>query len=77
MAYNPRISADTVRRLRLEHGMTQIELAAAIGRSKQVVCDIENGRRHGGPMTQKRLAEVLEVKLSELYVPADRTPPTT
>jgi len=62
--------------LRRQLGMTQEQLAEAIGKSTYTVSNIENGRLSTRIETASRLSEVLGVSLSELFDIADVRPAT-
>jgi transcriptional regulator with XRE-family HTH domain len=65
----------TLRHIRRERGMSQVDLAEAAGLSRQVVSNLERGSSHGYPETWKRLADALEVTVDDLledfYAPKD------
>lgn len=59
-------TAEAVRRLRRERGLTQHEVAAIAGLSRQTIQNIEVGRREPGSATLRKLARALRVPASEL-----------
>ena len=61
-----------VRELRKQRGMTQEQLAEAIGKSVDTVSNIERGFSSTRIKTAARLAEILEVALPDLFEPATR-----
>ena len=56
----------TVRRLRLEHGWSQVVLAEKAGLNRAHVGEIERGEANITLLTLQTLADTLRVKLSEL-----------
>ncbi|MDI6711402.1 MAG: helix-turn-helix transcriptional regulator [Bacillota bacterium] len=59
--------AQVVRRARLAKGLSQGKLARAIGVTPQYISDIERGRAFGSYRTVRRLAEVLELRMEEVF----------
>ncbi|MDI6711596.1 MAG: helix-turn-helix transcriptional regulator [Bacillota bacterium] len=59
--------AEAVRRARLAKGLSQGKLARAIGVTPQYISDIERGRAFGSYRTVWRLAEVLELRMEEVF----------
>ena len=55
-----------IRDLRRKRGWRQIDLAAHAELSKTHICELETGKREVGLNTLERLADALEVKMSEL-----------
>ena len=55
-----------LRKLRLRRRLTQAGLARLARMTRQVVCDLEKGRRGLGAKRARRLAEVLDCTLEEL-----------
>jgi len=64
----PAILALNVMRLRAERGLTQAQLAAAIGVSQPRIAGIESGDANPRLSTVSKLAHALGVTLSELLV---------
>jgi putative transcriptional regulator len=58
-----------VREQRSEIGLTQADLAAALGVSRQTVISIENGRYLPSLPLAFRLARVFDVALEQLFEP--------
>jgi transcriptional regulator with XRE-family HTH domain len=59
-----------LRRVRLAHGMTQRELASAVGASQPTIHRLERGLQRGArPRTVVRLERVLGVPLDVLLLP--------
>ena len=58
-ALGPSTPGAALRGYRYREALTQAQLAAKIGVSKQRISDLETGRRPIGPKTARRLAEVL------------------
>lgn len=57
---------DILRELRMEKGLGQVELAAAIGVSKGVISLWENGLREPGMYSLMKLARFFNVSMDEL-----------
>ena len=55
-----------IRDLRRQRGWRQIDLAAHAELSKTHVCELEVGKREVGLKTLERLAQALDVKISDL-----------
>ena len=55
-----------LKKIRLERGMTQGEIADAIGMSVTAVCYYETGAREPNLETLRKLAKVLECTIDEL-----------
>ncbi len=64
----PNFLAFNVMTLRLKRGMTQAQLAAAIGVSQPRIAKIERGDANPRLITLSKLAHALDVTLSELLV---------
>lgn len=60
--------AATIKEKREEKSMSQTELAARIGRSPQLICDIEAGRKSPGINTLVLLAKELEMSLDSIFL---------
>lgn len=56
-----------IRQLREEKGMTQRELAGAVGVSQPTVCDWENGKIIPELAKAIRLADLFDVSLDVIY----------
>lgn len=57
---------ECLRRIRTEKGLSQQDLADALGMTQAAISQLESGRRVATPKTIKRLAEVLQVGIEEL-----------
>lgn len=55
-----------IRELRRERGWRQLDLAEQAGISENYVSDLEQGKKEVCLQTLERLAEALEVRISEL-----------
>ena len=53
---------------REEKSLTQTELATHIGRSSQLICDIEAGRKKPGFNTLVSLAKELGISLDDIFL---------
>jgi putative transcriptional regulator len=60
---------NTVRERRAQQGLTQAQLAAALGVSRQTVISIENGRYLPSLALAFRIARVFGVPLEQLFEP--------
>lgn len=58
----------TIKVKREEKSMSQTELAAHIGRSPQLICDIEAGRKKPGVDTLVLLAKELDMSLDDIFL---------
>lgn len=56
----------TLRKLRTERGLTQIQLAIAAELNRSFICDLERGVKEPALGTQAKLAEVFCITISEL-----------
>ena len=68
---------ETLRRLRTEKGLSQARLAARAELDPSTVNQIERGAREASPATLRKLAEALDVSLTELLEdtsPKDQAP---
>lgn len=57
-----------MREKREKKGMTQVDLAKTIGKSPQLICDIENGRKNPGSNTLIAIAKELNISLDEIFL---------
>lgn len=53
-------------RIRTEKGLSQQDLADALGMTQAAISQLESGKRIATPKTVKRLAEALQVDIEEL-----------
>ena len=58
---------------RVKRGLTQAELATAIGISQSYVAALESGARKGDPALFLRLSQALKVPLEHLIIASDET----
>jgi putative transcriptional regulator len=63
-----------VREQRSQVGMTQADLAAAVGVSRQTVISIESGRYLPSLPLAFRIARLFSVPLEQLFEPTDEEP---
>lgn len=68
MSKESRLFAKKMRALRIEKGMTQLELAEETGLDLTTINELENGRREPKLGTIKRVAKSLGLSLSVLLV---------
>lgn len=61
----------TIKAKREEKSLSQTELAAHIGRSPQLMCDIEAGRKNPGINTLVLLAKELGMSLDDIFLKGD------
>ena len=57
-----------MRERRIEKNITQTHLAQAIGKSPQLICDIENGRKSPGRSTLISIARELDISLDNIFL---------
>ena len=60
-----------LKQLRKALGLTQRQVAAAIGLKPGSYCDIENGKKGTKPATAKKLGKVLDFEWTDLYKEAE------
>jgi transcriptional regulator with XRE-family HTH domain len=60
---------ERVREIRLYRNMIQLDLGEAIGMERSEISKIENGKKNVEFNTMIRLAEALEVELSDFFSP--------
>lgn len=60
---------ERVREIRLYRNMIQLDLGEAIGMERSEISKIENGKKNIEFNTMVRLAEALEVELSDFFSP--------
>ncbi|GEA17785.1 helix-turn-helix transcriptional regulator [Moorella sp. E306M] len=56
-----------IRRKRGEKGISQTRLATRIGRSPQLICDIESGRKKPSIDTLIAIAKELDISLDDIF----------
>ena len=61
----------TIKAKREEKSLSQTKLAAHIGRSSQLICDIEAGRKNPGIDTLVLLAKELGMSLDDIFLKGD------
>lgn len=66
MPYDHRITGQVIRRLRLERGLSQEVLSGLAAVSRSHLAEIETGQTNANVETLWRVAEALEMKLSDL-----------
>lgn len=59
--------SNKVKALRMLYGITQKELAEAVGISAPYLHDLENGHRRGTEEVRKRISEVLGADMSVVF----------
>lgn len=57
-----------VKKRREERGLSQTQLALAIGKSPQMICDIEAGRKQPSLKTLIDLAKILNISLDQIFL---------
>lgn len=57
-----------VRKKREKKGITQVNLAQAICKSPQLICDIEAGRKNPGRSTLVAIAKELDISLDDIFL---------
>lgn len=58
---------ENIRKLRIEKGITQVELAENIGVTQSMLCQIERGTKAVTMALGKQIAEVLNCSIENLY----------
>ena len=66
-----RLVGENVRRLRLDRGVTQEELAVKSGFGQNYISDLERGRRNPTVVTLWEIAQALGVSPVDLITPDD------
>lgn len=61
------MTENNLRKIRLEKGLSQLQLSYLVEISPQAISNIENGKIFVYDGWKKRLAETLEVSVSELF----------
>lgn len=56
-----------IRQIRLEKGKSQLDLALDANVNRNYLSDLENGRRNPSILILYRLADALEVEISEFF----------
>lgn len=72
-----RLHPARLRQARFNAGMTQTMLATASGLTNGYISELERGKRNGSAPALRRIADVLDVKVSDLTYPnvtGDETP---
>lgn len=57
-----------MRKKRIEKNITQTKLAEDIGKSPQLICDIEAGRKNPGRNTLVAIAKELDISLDDIFL---------
>lgn len=57
-----------IKKRRDELGMTQTQLAKAVNRSPQLICDIEAGRKNPSVDTLYSIAKTLNMSLDDIFL---------
>ena len=66
MLYNSKITGQVIGILRTQRGMSQEVLSGLAGIARSHLAMIENGRKHANVETLWRIAQALDIRLSEL-----------
>lgn len=56
-----------IKRLRIEKGFNQVQLAEMVGVDSSLICKIESGRTRGSLSTLEKLAVAFGVSITELF----------
>ena len=56
-----------VRKLRMQRGWTQVEMAEKLGPDRSYLADVERGKRNISVLNLELIAEDLSLSLSQLY----------
>lgn len=57
-----------MKKARKDKKITQTDLAKSIGRSPQLICDIEAGRKKPGRQAMIEIAKKLEISLDDIFL---------
>jgi len=68
MSVNPREIGQRIRKLRVDHGLTQPQLAKAVNVTTNYISHIESGRRMGSIDFLVEMAEFFSVTLDNLIL---------
>jgi len=63
------VGESLLRQIRQSRGMTQKEVALAIGMQQSTYCLIEHGKRPADWCTVQKLCDLFEIDHSEVFVP--------
>ena len=58
---------ETLKDIRLQHGLSQVDLSVLSGVAQNTISDIETGRRDPRPSTLRKLAKALGVEVGDFY----------
>lgn len=58
---------DNIRRIRIERGMTQAELAGAVGVTQAMICSVERGTKACAMQLGAEIARALDCPVMALY----------
>ena len=72
MKYDHRITGQVIGRLRVQHGLSQEELAQKAGIARSHLAMIENGKKSANVETLWKVAEALGMRLSELIIKVEK-----
>ena len=72
MKYDHRITGQVIGRLRVQQGQSQEELAKKAGIARSHLAMIENGKKSASVETLWRIAEALNIMMSDLFKSIER-----
>ena len=72
MKYDHRITGPVIGRLRVQQGQSQEELAKKAGIARSHLAMIENGKKSASVETLWRIAEALNIMMSDLFKSIER-----
>lgn len=67
-----KVDGKLIRRLRLKSGWSATYLAQQVEISPQFLSDVERGQRGIHPATARKIADLLEVDLEQLFPPSTK-----
>ena len=72
MKYDHRITGQVIGRLRVQQGQSQEELAKKAGIARSHLAMIENGKKSASVETLWKIAEALNIMMSDLFKSIER-----
>ena len=72
MKYDHRITGQVIGRLRVQQGLSQEELAKKSGIARSHLAMIENGKKSASVETLWKIAEALNIMMSDLFKSIER-----
>lgn len=72
MKYDHRITGQVIGRLRVQQGLSQEDLAKKAGIARSHLAMIENGKKSASVETLWKIAEALDIMMSDLFKSIER-----